>query len=302
MELIADISSVRAHLKRKSSVAFVPTMGSLHEGHLSLVRLAQQNADCVVTSIFVNRLQFAPTEDFDRYPRTLADDCKLLEDQGVQLVFAPEEKILYPVPQEFTLDPPPVADTLEGQFRPGFFRGVSTVVLKLFNIVQPQAAVFGKKDYQQLHIMRELVRQLNLPVEIIAGETVRTSDNLALSSRNRYLTAEERIEATRLYRVLGQVKLAIEDGNRNFQELQENAEETLRNHGWKVDYVAVHRRDKLIPARAEDEDLVVLAAARLGKTRLIDSLEVSVKLNEARRRIDETYRHARSDPGNILHQ
>lgn len=276
MEIITDIVSLRARLKRESSIAFVPTMGGLHEGHLSLVRLAQQKADCVVASIFVNRLQFAPTEDFDQYPRALEDDCKLLGDQGVEVVFAPEEKILYPVPQEFMLEPPPVANTLEGEFRPGFFRGVATVVLKLFNVVQPHAAVFGKKDYQQLHIMRELVRQFNLPVEIVAGETMRASDGLALSSRNRYLTDEERIEATRLYRVLSQVKQEIEKGHRDFPGLQEKARETLCAQGWKVDYITVQKRNTLLPAKAEDTDIVVLGAARLGKTRLIDNLEVSV--------------------------
>lgn len=281
MEIIADIVSLRARLKRESSIAFVPTMGGLHEGHLSLVRLAQQKADCVAASIFVNRLQFAPTEDFDRYPRALGDDCKLLGDQGVDVVFAPEEKILYPVPQEFMLEPPPVANTLEGEFRPAFFRGVATVVLKLFNIVQPQVAVFGKKDYQQLHIMRELVRQFNLPVEIVAGETVRASDGLALSSRNRYLTDEERVEATRLYRVLTQVQQEIEKGHRDFLRLQEKARETLLTQGWKVDYMAVQQRDTLLQAKAEDKDMVILGAARLGKTRLIDNLEITVE-NESK--------------------
>ena len=273
MEIIGDISSLRSRLGRESSIAFVPTMGGLHEGHLSLVDIAQRKADCVVTSIFVNRLQFAPAEDFDRYPRALADDCELLKKRGVDVVFAPEEKTLYPVPQQFMLEPPAVANTLEGKFRPGFFRGVSTVVLKLFNIVQPQVAVFGKKDYQQLHIMREMVRQLNLPVEIIAAETARTLDHLALSSRNRYLTETERAEATRLYRVLSQVKQGIEDGNGDFHVLQLNAEETLRDHGWKVDYISVQHRDTLMPAQAGDEILVVLGAAWLGKTRLIDNLE-----------------------------
>jgi pantoate--beta-alanine ligase len=278
MELVADISSLRARLRHESSIAFVPTMGSLHEGHLSLVRLAQQEADFVVVSIFVNRLQFAPGEDFDRYPRALADDCELLENHGgVNVVFAPGEKDLYPVPQQFMLEPPPVANILEGEFRPGFFRGVATVVLKLLNIVQPQAAVFGKKDYQQLHIMRELVRQLNLPVKIVAGETVRAPDNLASSSRNRYLTDEERAESTRLYQVLLQVKQGIENGNRNFHGLEENAKKLLREHHWKIDYIAVRHRDTLALPCKEDKNLVILGAARLGKTRLIDNWEISVK-------------------------
>ena len=163
MDFITDISPLRTRLRRESSIAFVPTMGGLHEGHLSLIRIARQHQECVVASIFVNRLQFAPTEDFDRYPRTLEQDCALLEEQGVHVVFAPEERTLYPTPQEFTVEPSPIANMLEGKYRPGFFRGVATVVLKLFNIVQPQTAVLGKKDYQQLHIVRELVRQFNLP-------------------------------------------------------------------------------------------------------------------------------------------
>ncbi|SEP20710.1 pantoate--beta-alanine ligase [Nitrosovibrio sp. Nv6] len=275
MEVIADISSLRLRLGRESSVALVPTMGGLHEGHLSLVDIARHRADCVVASIFVNRLQFAPTEDFDQYPRNLADDCELLENRGVDVVFAPEEKTLYPVAQEFMLEPPPVADTLEGEFRPGFFRGVATAVLKLFNIVQPQAAVFGKKDYQQLHIVREMVRQLNLPVEIVEGEIIRASDHLALSSRNRYLTERERAEATRLHHVLSQVKQGIANGDRNFHELEENAKGILCGHGWKVDYIAIQQCDTLMPAQVGDENLVILGAAWLGKTRLIDNLEVS---------------------------
>lgn len=276
MEIITGISSLRSRLKRESSIAFVPTMGGLHEGHLSLIRIAQQKAECVVASIFVNRLQFAPAEDFAQYPRTLADDCEQLESQHVDVVFAPGEKSLYPARQEFMLEPPPIANMLEGEFRPGFFRGVATVVLKLFNIVQPHVAVFGKKDYQQLHIMRELVRQFNLSLEIIGGETVRASDNLALSSRNRNLSNEERAEAVRLYRVLSQIKREIENGNRNFHALQQSAAENLRSHGWKVDYISVRQRDTLVPARKEDENMVVLGAARLGKTRLIDNLEVSL--------------------------
>ncbi|SCY60997.1 pantothenate synthetase [Nitrosospira sp. Nl5] len=275
MEVITDIRSLRRRLKRQASIAFVPTMGSLHEGHLSLVRIAQQKAGCVVASIFVNRLQFAPTEDFDQYPRALADDCRLLKDGGVDIVFAPEEKALYPSPQEFMLEPPPIANTLEGEFRTGFFRGVATLVLKLFNIVQPQAAVFGKKDYQQLHIIRELVRQLNLPLDIVAGDTVRASDNLALSSRNRYLSNEERAKAVRLYQALSQIKQGIEAGNRNFHEMEEKAKESLRSYDWEVDYIAVRQRDTLASVQADDEDMVVLGAARLGKTRLIDNLEVA---------------------------
>ncbi len=275
MEIITDISSLRARLKSESSIAFVPTMGGLHEGHMSLVRLAQQKSNCVVVSIFINRLQFAPTDDFDRYPRVLANDCEQLRNQNTDVVFAPDDNGLYPVRQEFMLEPPPVAEILEGEFRPGFFRGVATVVLKLFNIVQPQVAMFGKKDYQQLHIMRELVRQFNLPIEIIAGETMRTPDNLALSSRNCYLSEKELVEAVRLYRALSQIRYEIEGGNRNFHALEENAKEDLHNRGWKVDYIAVQQRDTLVPAHEDDENWVILGAAWLGKTRLIDNLEVA---------------------------
>lgn len=285
MEIIADIPLLRSRLKRESSIAFVPTMGSLHEGHLSLVRIAQKKADCVVASIFVNRLQFAPAEDFDRYPRALADDCELLKDRGVDILFAPEEKSLYPTRQEFMLDLPPIAITLEGEFRPGFFRGVATLVLKLFNIVQPQTAVFGKKDYQQLHIMRDLARQLNLPIDVVAGDTVRAPDNLALSSRNHYLSNGERREAARLYQALSQIRQEIENGNRNFQELEEKTKENLSSHGWKVDYIAVRQCDTLAPAQVGDENMVVLGAASLGKTRLIDNLEVTAKPGPALRPI-----------------
>ena len=276
MEIITDISPLRTRLKCEPYVVFVPTMGSLHEGHLSLIRIAKQKAGCLVASIFVNRLQFAQTEEFDQYPRTLADDCKLLENYGVDVLFAPDEKSIYPVRQEFLLEPLPVANTLEGKFRPGYFSGVVTLVLKLFNLVHPQVAIFGKKDYQQLYIMREMVRQLNLSIEIDVGETVRASDGLALSSRNRYLSDEERVEAAHLYRVLLKIKQKVEIGDRNFQELQENARETLVNHGWIVDYVDFRQRDTLVPVQANDRNLIVLGAARLGTTRLIDNLEMSI--------------------------
>ncbi|MBN9132790.1 MAG: pantoate--beta-alanine ligase [Nitrosospira multiformis] len=275
MDVITDISPLRVRLRRESSIAFVPTMGGLHEGHLSLIHIARQHQECVVASIFVNRLQFAPAEDFDQYPRTLEQDCALLEEQGVHVVFAPEERTLYPAPQEFTVEPSPIANMLEGKYRPGFFRGVATVVLKLFNIVQPHTAVLGKKDYQQLHIVCELVRQFNLPIEIVAGETVRAPDNLALSSRNRYLSDEERAEAIRLYQVLSQVKREIEGGNRNFAGLEESAMKTLASCGWNADYVSIRERDTLAPAQPTDGNVVVLGAARLGKTRLIDNLEIT---------------------------
>jgi len=275
VEIITDITSLRLRLKSEHFVVLVPTMGNLHEGHLSLIQIAKQKSGCLVASIFVNRLQFEQTSDFDQYPRTLTDDFKLLENYGVDVVFVPTEKDIYPVRQEFLIEPLPLANILEGEFRPGFFRGVATLVLKLFNLVQPQLAIFGKKDYQQLCIIREMVRQLNLPIEIDVGETVRASDGLALSSRNRYLNSEERAEAARLFQVLSKIKQEIETGNRNFKKLQDTARETLVSRGWNVDYIALRQGDTLAPVQVNDRDQIVLGAAKLGTTRLIDNLEIS---------------------------
>lgn len=274
MHIAPTIAETRALLGGGGEVAFVPTMGNLHEGHLALVRTARRLAPRVAASIFVNRLQFAPHEDFDRYPRTFADDCAKLEALGVDLVFAPDERELYPAPQQVLVEPSPVAGILEGEFRPGFFRGVATVVLKLLNIVQPRYAVFGKKDYQQLFIVREMVRQLDLPVEIVAGETERAPDGLALSSRNQYLGPVERAEAARLYKTLQWVKAEVEDGNRDFRGLEAQAMKNLDEYRWNVDYVALRQQATLAPAEPGDREMVVLAAARLGATRLIDNVEV----------------------------
>jgi len=256
----------------------VPTMGNLHEGHLNLVRLARDHGSCVVASIFVNPLQFGPTEDFDRYPRTLEADCAKL--QGLaDMVFAPAVDEMYPVQQTVFVEPPPVANELCGASRPGHFRGMATVVLKLLNIVQPQAVLFGKKDYQQLHIIRQLVAQLNLPARIVGGETVRAADGLALSSRNQYLSADQRSEAVFLYRTLQEMRQAILQGERDFEHLQKRAVEALAARGWLLDYVAVRNQSDLQPASpAQGEpaqrELVILAAARLGNTRLLDNVEV----------------------------
>ena len=263
MRILRDIPQLRRALPR--DLAFVPTMGNLHEGHLSLVRLARRHASAVAVSIFVNRLQFLPSEDFDRYPRTFERDCAALEREGVEFVFAPEEATLYPQPQLVRVHPGPLGEELEGRFRPGFFEGVATVVLKLLNCVQPRAAAFGKKDYQQLVVVRALVRQLELPVEIVAGETVREADGLAMSSRNAYLSAAERAEAPRLHALLRDV------ASRTLSADQ--AVNCLLAAGWKPDYVEVRRRRDLAPAGQADPDRVVLAAARLGATRLIDNLE-----------------------------
>lgn len=264
MQVLKDIAALRRALAAAGPVAFVPTMGNLHGGHLSLVRLARRHGSAVAVSIFVNRLQFTAGEDFERYPRTFERDCGLLEAAGVEFLFAPDESVLYPEPQAYMVQPPPLADELEGRFRPGFFHGVGTVVLKLLNCVQPVAAVFGKKDYQQLMLMRGMVRQLNLPVEIVAGETVREPDGLAMSSRNSYLSPAQRAEAPRLYRTLRQVG----DGMP-----AEAAMQALVAAGWEPDYVDVRRRQDLAPPQPADRERVVVAAARLGATRLIDNLE-----------------------------
>ena len=274
MDLIHTIAELRSRLKGVGTVAFVPTMGNLHQGHLSLVEAARRRGECVVASIFVNRLQFEPGGDFDRYPRTLARDCELLARAGCDVVFAPDEAELYPEPQEILVMPPPGAEQLCGIHRPGHFQGVLTVVAKLFNIVQPQVAVFGKKDFQQLFLIRSLVRQMAFPIEIVGGDTVREGDGLAMSSRNGYLDAEERAEAVRLSRNLKHMKREIEMGSRDYVRLVESATADLASHGWKVDNVAVRNRERLETPAAGDRELVVLGAAWLGRTRLIDNLDV----------------------------
>jgi pantoate--beta-alanine ligase len=263
MQILRDIAALRRALPR--DLAFVPTMGNLHEGHLSLVRLARRHAPAVAVSIFVNRLQFLPNEDFDRYPRTFERDCALLESEGVEFVFAPDETVLYPEKQLVRVHPGPLGEELEGRFRPGFFEGVATVVLKLLNCVQPRAAVFGKKDYQQLIVVRALARQLDLPVQIVPGETVREADGLAMSSRNAYLSAAQRAEAPRLHALLNDVASG--------RLSTEQALSRLLAAGWKPDYVEVRRRRDLAPPGAGERERVVLGAARLGETRLIDNLE-----------------------------
>jgi pantoate--beta-alanine ligase len=264
VNVVRDIAALR-RAAAGAPLAFVPTMGNLHAGHLALVELAHAQAPRVAASIFVNRLQFAPRDDFDRYPRTFEADCAKLAAAGVELVFAPDERVLYPQPQQFIVEPGPLGEELEGRFRPRFFHGVATVVLKLLNCVQPRVAVFGKKDYQQLMIVRQMVRQLDLPLDIVGGETVREADGLAMSSRNGYLSAAERAEAPRLQRTLREVAAGQLTG------LQ--AMRVLQDAGWQPDYVEVRRRSDLAVPDAQDRERVVLAAARLGATRLIDNLE-----------------------------
>ena len=279
MMIVRTIDELRSQLLGQLRTAFVPTMGNLHAGHLSLMKLAGRHGDPVVASIFVNRLQFGPNEDFDRYPRTFADDCEKLSKQGVYVLFAPDERELYPEPQEYRVSPPSgLGDILEGEFRPGFFIGVTTVVLKLFSCVQPRAAVFGKKDYQQLMIVRNMCRQFALPTDIIAAETVRAADGLALSSRNGFLSTAERSEAPTLYATLEAVRARFHDGQRDTGAIERDAVARLTARGWKPDYVAIRKRGDLqIPTAADlahDEPLDVLTAARLGTTRLIDNLEI----------------------------
>jgi pantoate--beta-alanine ligase len=280
MKVVRSIEDLRDQLRGQNRVAFVPTMGNLHAAHLSLMQLAHQHGDPVVASIFVNRLQFGPNEDFDKYPRTLQEDIDKLQQQNeVYVLFAPTEREMYPEPQSYRVSPPhDLGDILEGEFRPGFFVGVTTVVLKLFSCVQPRVAVFGKKDYQQLMIVRNMCRQFALPTEIIAHETVRDVDGLALSSRNRFLNEVERKEAPRLYRVLNEVRDRLRAGATDAPAIEHDAQRELSAAGWKVDYVSVRRQMDLkapsVEQVAAGEPLVVLAAARLGATRLIDNLEV----------------------------
>ena len=277
MQIHSSIPDLRAALTNCGRIVFVPTMGNLHAGHISLMQQARAFGDTVVASIFVNRLQFGPSEDFDKYPRTFEADCAKLREAGVDVLFAPTETDLYPEPQQYQVDPPEIQNQLEGEFRPGHFRGVATVVLKLFNIVQPQVAVFGKKDYQQLMVLRNMTRQLALPIEIIGGETVRADDGLALSSRNGYLTPAERAEAPRLSRTLNEIRLAVLAGERDFAKLEQKAAAQLDAHGWQTDYVALRRQSDLQSPQPGDRQLVVLAASRLGTPRLIDNLEISIE-------------------------
>lgn len=283
MKIISDIQELRDHLRGQNRASFVPTMGNLHEGHLSLMRLARQHGDPVVASIFVNRLQFGPNEDFDSYPRTMQADIEKLEKEGVYILFAPTERDLYPQPQEYRVDPPQqLGDILEGEFRPGFFKGVCTVVLKLFSCVQPKVAVFGKKDYQQLMIIRQMAKQFALPVEIVPGETIRAEDGLALSSRNGYLSPAERAEAPELQKTLAIVReqvLQLKDRKQEaLKTIEQQAISSLTKRGWAPDYIAIRQQSNLASATDESlqagEPLVILTAAKLGKTRLIDNLEI----------------------------
>lgn len=275
MDIITSVRDLRERLRREPDNVFVPTMGNLHAGHIQLMRLAKHRAACTVVSIFVNRIQFGPREDFDRYPRTLQADSDKMSEVGVDVVFAPTEAEIYHEPQTFTVEPSDLQHILEGAFRPGHFRGVATVVLKLFNMVSPHAAIFGKKDYQQYVVLRDMVKQLALPVEIIPAETVRAEDGLALSSRNAYLSPTERAEAPRLYQTLKGVRESLLAGQRDYAQLEAQARLKFTDK-WIFDYVAIRRQSDLQPPSPGDRALVVLAAAKLGTTRLIDNVEVSL--------------------------
>ncbi|WP_043903064.1 pantoate--beta-alanine ligase [Kingella kingae] len=277
MQIIHSIEALRQWRRTVGSVAFVPTMGNLHAGHLSLVQRAKQEAEHVVVSIFVNRLQFGQGEDFDKYPRTLEQDAAKLRDAGVAVLFAPDERELYPnVSQQYQVEPPHLQNELCGAFRPKHFRGVATVVAKLFNIVQADVACFGKKDYQQLAIIQGMVADLNMPIRIVPVDTGRADDGLALSSRNQYLSVDERAEAPRLYQQLTWIADEIRAGNQAYSELENAAKDVLISHGWQVDYVEIRSASSLHIARLGDKKLVVLAAVRLGSTRLIDNLEIEL--------------------------
>lgn len=280
MITINEVSELRAQVdiwRRGGNVAFVPTMGNLHAGHLSLVQEARKLADRVVVSIFVNPMQFGEGEDFDSYPRTLERDSEMLEGEGTDLLFAPPVGVMYPKPpaEQTRVEVPGISDVLCGACRPGHFVGVSTVVCKLFNMVQPDVAVFGKKDFQQLMVIRRMVEDLVMPIRVVGAETLRESDGLAMSSRNGYLTTDERAIAPVLYGVLTGVAARLKDGDTDIARLQAGAAQELLDSGLKTDFIAICRAQDLAEPTDDDRDLVILAAAFLGKARLIDNLEVS---------------------------
>ncbi|WP_422422685.1 pantoate--beta-alanine ligase [Pseudomonas sp. GZD-222] len=274
-ELRAAVARARSEGKR---IGFVPTMGNLHSGHAALVTKAAQRVDFVVASIFVNPLQFGPSEDLDKYPRTLAADQEKLLQAGCHLLFAPTVEEMYPdgMDGQTRVNVAQLSEGLCGASRPGHFEGVATVVSKLFNMVQPDLAVFGQKDFQQLAVIRALVRDLNMPIQIIGEPTVRAEDGLALSSRNGYLSEEQRAIAPALYRLLSQMASAIEHGERDYPTLIANAQQQLEQAGFRPDYLEIRQALNLRPATADDRDLVILVAAFLGATRLIDNLHLNL--------------------------
>jgi len=290
MQIVKSNQALSQALENQSAIAFVPTMGNLHAGHIQLVELAKSKNACVVVSIFVNPLQFGKNEDLSKYPRTLEADLEKLQSAGADVVFTPTEQEIYPdfdpntntTHQSITVNVPAIADELCGAVRPGHFSGVATVVLKLFNLVfshgaKTKIAIFGKKDFQQLFIIRDMVKQLNLPIEIVAGDTKREADGLAMSSRNGYLTAAQRLEAPRLYRALGLLVDAIKQGRTDFSALETQTSQFLTQLGWIVDYISIRSAESMLPAGVNDQRLIVLGAARQGDTRLIDNIEFTRK-------------------------
>ena len=286
MQVIQKSAELSAALAKQDAIAFVPTMGNLHAGHILLVEIAKAQNACVVVSIFVNPLQFGANEDLAKYPRTLEADLAKLKAAGADIVFTPNEYEIYPdfnptnntTNQTITIALPTIANELCGAARPGHFNGVATVVLKLFNLVffngaPKKIAIFGKKDFQQLFIIRDMVKQFNLPIQIIAGETKREDDGLAMSSRNGYLTPAQRLEAPRLHKALSLVVEAIQAGNQDFSAIEAQTSQFLTQLGWIVDYISVRSANTLLPATKTDRQLVVLGAARQGSTRLIDNIE-----------------------------
>jgi len=289
MQIVNTAQALSQALENQSAIAFVPTMGNLHAGHIQLVELAKSKNACVVVSIFVNPLQFGQNEDLSQYPRTLDDDLEKLRAAGADVVFTPSEQEIYPdfdvetnaTHQNITINLPKLANELCGEVRPGHFSGVATVVLKLFNLVffngaKTKIAIFGKKDFQQLFIIQDMVKALNLPIEIIAGDTKRESDGLAMSSRNGYLTPAQRLEAPRLYRALGLLVDAIKQGRTDFSVLETQTTQFLTQLGWIVDYISIRSAASMQQAASSDRKLVVLGAARQGNTRLIDNIEFTL--------------------------
>lgn len=288
MKVVNTSAELRGLVSQQKRIAFVPTMGNLHAGHLHLVDIAKQHADCVVVSIFVNPMQFGPGEDLDTYPRTLDEDCKKLEATGATIVFAPSVMEMYPgyngesLNQTMFITPPPIATALCGASRPGHFEGVLTVVAKLLNLVQPNVAVFGKKDFQQLFLIKKLINQFNIPVEVIAGDIVREDGGLALSSRNSKLSTAEKVQAMQLNLHLKEVIQAINSQPTNLTakdiaSIEEKTAKSLTDKGWQVDYISVRSTETLKPALSGQGNLIVLGAAALNKTRLIDNIEFCAK-------------------------
>ncbi len=277
MDIIDSINDVRTWCKQQKRVAFVPTMGNLHEGHLRLIDEAKKQADSVVVSIFVNPIQFGQGEDYQSYPRTMEEDIQKLNSKNVDALFTPTVEELYPYgTQNFQVEPPDIQNELCGAYRPGHFRGVATVVAKLFNIVQPNIACFGKKDFQQLFIIQKMVEELNFPIKIVPVDTGRAEDGLALSSRNGYLTESERKQAPLLFQQLSKIKVAIENGDQNYAALSNQSKQILTEQGWQVDYIEIRSSKTLNSAQPDDKRLVILGAARIGKPRLIDNIEVDL--------------------------